>query len=200
MDKKALYKLQCGLYILTAQEGGRDNGCIVNTVTQVTSTPCRVTVAVNRQNLTHDMILATGRFNASVLSTDAPFEVYRHFGFQSGRDADKFPGESFPRSENGLIYVPHAACAYLSGRVISATELGTHTLFLAEVTDAAVLSDSAPVTYDDYQSHIKPKPQPTEKAGWRCKVCGYVYEGAELPPDFVCPICKHGPEDFERIG
>lgn len=199
MDNKALYKLSCGLYILTAQQDGRDNGCIINTVMQVTSSPCRVTLAVNRQNLTHDMILATGIFNATVLSTDAPFEVYQHFGFQSGRDANKFPGTAFPRSENGLIYVPHAGCAYLSGRVLSATDLGTHTLLLAEVTDAAVLSDTAPATYAYYQASVKPKPQPAQKSGWRCTVCGYVYEGEALPADFVCPLCKHGPEDFERI-
>ncbi len=200
LDNKAMYKLSYGLFVLTARENDSDNGCIVNTVAQVTTSPNRVTVAVNKQNLTHDMILSTGAFNASILSVDAPFEVYKHFGFQSGRDVNKFPGEGFPRSENGLIYVPAAACAYLSGRVVSATDLGTHTLFLADVTDAAVLTQADPATYAYYQAAIKPKPQPAEKKGWRCKVCGYVYEGEELPPDFVCPLCKHGAADFEKIG
>lgn len=199
MDQQAMYKLSYGLFVLTAQDGGRDNGCIVNTVTQVTSSPNRITVAVNKQNLTHDMILASGLFNASILSTQAPFAVYQHFGFQSGRTTDKFPGSSFPRAANGLIYIPEAACAYLSGKVIATTDLGTHTLFLADVTDAAVLTDAEPATYAYYHANVKPAPQATQKKGWRCKICGYVYEGETLPPDFVCPLCKHGAGDFERI-
>ncbi len=198
MDKQAMYQLTYGLFVLTAREGDKDNGCIVNTVTQVTTTPNRITVAVNKQNLTHDMILSTGLLNASILSVDAPFAVYQHFGFQSGKTVNKFPGE-FTRSENGLIYIPAAACAYLSGKVVTATDLGTHTLFLCDVTDAKMLTDAQPVTYAWYQEHIKPKPQPTQAKGWRCKVCGYVYEGEELPADFICPLCKHGADDFERI-
>lgn len=200
MDKKAMYSLTYGLFVLTSRAGGQDNGCIVNTVSQVTTSPNRIIVAVNKQNLTHDMILETGLFNASILSQEAPFEVFQHFGFQSGRTVNKFPGDGYPRSENGLIYVPAAACAYLSGKVVTATDIGTHTLFLADVTDGAVLSDAAPATYAYYQSNIKPKPQPTTQKGWRCKVCGYVYEGETLPADFACPTCKHGAEDFERIG
>ena len=199
MDKQAMYKLSYGLFILTAREGGKDNGCIVNTVAQVTTSPNRITVAVNKQNLTHDMILSTSLLNASILSVDAPFEVYRHFGFQSGRDVNKFPGTSFPRAENGLVYIPYSACAYLSGKVVSATDLGTHTLFLCDVTDAKVLTDAEPVTYAYYQANIKPQPQPVETKGWRCKICGYVYEGDPLPEDFVCPLCKHGADDFEKI-
>lgn len=198
MDKQAMYQLTYGLFVLTAREGDKDNGCIVNTVTQVTTTPNRITVAVNKQNLTHDMILSTGLLNASILSVDAPFAVYQHFGFQSGKTVNKFPGE-FTRSENGLIYIPAAACAYLSGKVVTATDLGTHTLFLCDVTDAKMLTDAQPVTYAWYQEHIKPKPQPTQAKGWRCKVCGYVYESEELPADFICPLCKHGADDFERI-
>ena len=200
MDKKAMYKLTYGLFVLTAKEGEKDNGCIVNTVSQVTTSPNRVTLAVNKTNYTHDMILRTGLFNANVLSVETPFEVFRHYGFQSGAEVNKFESAGdFRRTESGLIYLPRYANAYISGKVITATDLGTHTLFLADVVDAKVLSDAGSLTYEYYQSNIKPKPEKTKKTGWRCKICGYVYEGEDLPADFICPWCKHGAEDFEKI-
>lgn len=200
MDKKAMYKLTYGLFVLTAKEGEKDNGCIVNTVSQVTTSPNRVTLAVNKTNYTHDMILRTGLFNANVLSAATPFEVFKHYGFQSGAEVNKFENAGqFPRTESGLIYLPEYANAYISGKVITATDLGTHTLFLADVVDAKVLSDADSLTYEYYQSNVKPKPEKTKKTGWRCKICGYVYEGEELPADFICPWCKHGAEDFEKI-
>lgn len=177
--------------------------CIVNTVIQLTDTPKRVAFAVNKANLTHDMIGNTGHFSISVLSQDVPFEIFQHFGFQSGRDADKFGGWAFAeRSENGTLHLTKFTNAVIAGKVVSTQDWGTHTLFVADVTEAKVLSQMPSVTYAYYFEHIKPKPQPqlTQKKGWVCKVCGYVYEGEELPADYVCPLCKHGPEDFERIG
>ncbi|MEG0804643.1 MAG: flavin reductase [Pygmaiobacter sp.] len=199
MNNSAMYKLGCGLYVLSAREGEKDNGCITNTAMQVTASPNRITIAVNKQNLTHDMVLKTGVFNLSVLSEATPFALFERFGFQSGRTADKFSGILATRSENGVLYLPEQTSAFLSGKVLTATDLGTHTLFLAEVTDGEVLSALAPATYAYYQSSIKPKPQATPKKGYRCKICGYIYEGESLPPDFICPVCKHGAEDFEKI-
>ncbi|MGN0981226.1 MAG: flavin reductase [Candidatus Avoscillospira sp.] len=201
MNPSALYSLSYGLFVLTARQGDKDNGCIVNTVQQVTSSPMRVSVAVNKANYTHDMILATGLFNVSILNQDAPFAVFQHYGFQSGRDTDKIVGEP-ARSANGLVYVPAVANAYLSCKVVQTIDLGTHTMFLADVTDADVLNKVPSMTYAYYHANVKPKPQPKaeKKTGWQCKVCGYVYEGETLPPDFVCPLCKHGAEDFEKIG
>lgn len=200
METKAMYKLSYGLFILTAREGERDNGCIVNTVTQVTSEPNRITVAVNKNNLTHDMILHTGLFNVSVLTEGSRFETYKHWGFQSGRDADKLENIEFQRSDNGLVYLTKECNALISAKVISATDLGTHTLFLAEVTDARLLSDQESVTYSYYQQHIKnaPAAQPAVK-GYICTVCGYIYEGEVLPEDFICPWCKHPASDFEPL-
>ena len=157
---------------------------------------------MNKQNYTHDMILRTGVFNVSVLTQEVPFSVFQQFGFCSGRDTDKFAaGGAEVRSENGLRYVWENTNAVISGKVIATHDYGTHTLFVAEVTEAKILSDVPSVTYQDYFDHIKPKPAPTgeKKTGWVCKICGYVYEGEELPPDFICPLCKHGAEDFERL-
>ena len=203
MDQRAMFKLSYGLFVLTAQENGFDNGCIINTVMQVTSTPNRISITVNKANRTHDMIQATGVFNASVLAENASFDTFRHFGFQSGKNVDKFadyaPKE---RAENGLYYVTAGTNAYLSGKVAQEVDLGTHTQFIADVTAGEILSDVPSVTYAYYQSNIKPKPEgPKEKAGkavWVCKICGYVHEGEELPADFVCPLCKHGAADFEK--
>lgn len=195
MDNKALFKLSYGLFVLTAREGEKDNGCIINTAIQLTSSPCRISIAVNKQNYTHDMVLRTGVFNVSVLTEEATFWVFQHYGFQSGRDVDKFAGIPENRTENGLRYVDGCTNAVLSGKVVQTVDCGSHTLFIAEVTDAKVLSNDKSVTYQYYFDHIKPKP---EKKGWVCKICGYVYEGEELPEDFICPICKHGAGDFER--
>ena len=202
VDASALFRLSYGLFVLTAGERGRDNGCIINTVMQVTDSPRRISVAVNKANLTHDMIESTGVFNLSVLTTEAPFGVFERFGFTSGRNADKFAGcGTESRTANGLRYVGKYANAVISGHVVEAVDCGTHTLFIADVTEAAVLSEAPSMTYQYYFDHVKPKPQtvPEKKKGFVCKICGYVYEGDELPADFVCPLCKHGAEDFERL-
>ena len=201
---KAMYALSYGLFVLTARQGEKDNGCIINTATQVTVTPNRITIAVNKSNYTHDMILATGRFTLSVLSQEAPFSLFQRFGFQSGRDVDKFDGFSdhAVRGDNGILRVTQGACAWLSCKVLSTLDLGTHTLFLADVEDGDMLSSVPSVTYTYYQDHIKPKPQaaPAAKKRWVCVVCGYVYEGDFLPEDFICPWCKHPASDFEPLA
>ncbi len=201
LDNSAVFKLTYGLYVLTAREKGRDNGCITNTAGLITDNPKRIQIAVNKANFTHDMILRTGVFNVSVLNVDAPFTVFQQFGFCSGRDTDKFASVSYDnRTENGLRYIPENCNAVLSGKVVESYDWGTHTLFIAEVTEAHVLGDEPSMTYQYYFDHVKPKPAPAseKKAGWVCKICGYVYEGEELPADFICPLCKHGAEDFER--
>lgn len=202
MNKKAMYNLTYGLFVLTTKLGERSQGCIINTAMQVTTTPNRITIAVNKQNLTHDVLMYTKQFNVSILSEQADFSVFQRFGFQSGRDADKFEGyANVKNAANGMPYVTEGTNAYLSAKVVETMDLGTHTLFLADVTDGEVLSDVPSVTYSYYQSHIKPKPEAKaeEKTGYRCRICGYVHEGEELPEDFVCPICKHGASDFEKI-
>lgn len=200
MDKKAMYRLSYGLFVVTAKEGEKDNGCITNTVMQVTSTPNRISLAVNKENYTHDMILNTGKFNVSVISEEASFDLFRHFGFQSGRDMDKFAEfQNVIRAENGLYCVTEGTNAWIAAKVVQSIDLGSHTLFIAEVEDGDVLSDTPSATYEYYQEHIKPKPEKKKQTGWRCRICGYIYEGEELPADFICPLCKHGAEDFEKI-
>lgn len=203
MNKKAMYNLTYGLFVLTTRIGEKDNGCIINTAAQVTSTPNRISITVNKENLTHDMIHYSGVFNLSVLSEKANFDVFRHFGFQSGRTADKFEGyTACKRSANGLCYITEGTNAYISAKVEQTIDLGTHTMFIASVEDMEVLSADSSATYAYYQSSIKPKPEKKEAAGktvWRCTVCGYVYEGEELPPDFICPLCKHPASDFEKV-
>ena len=201
VEPNALFKLSYGLFVLTAKDGEKDNGCIINTVTQITNTPNRISIAVNKQNLTHDMILKTGMFNVSVLTTEASFDIFKYYGFQSGRDVDKFAGEGIPRSQNGLTYLMGCTNAYISGKVIETYDYGTHTLFVADVTEAKVLSNVPSVTYAFYFDHIKPKPPvaAAKQKGWICKICGYVYEGEDIPADFICPLCKHGVADFEKI-
>lgn len=202
IDNNAFFKLSYGLFVLSAKDGDKDNGCIINTVTQLTDAPKRITIAVNKQNYTHDMIMNTGVFNVSVLSQDVPFKLFQHFGFQSGRDTDKFEGYADAvRSDNGLYYINKFTNAFLSAKVIETKDYGTHTLFVADITEAAVLSEVPSVTYAYYFEHVKPKPAPVEedKKGFVCKICGYVYEGEELPADYICPLCKHGAEDFEAL-
>ena len=202
VDASALFRLSYGLFVLTAREGERDNGCIINTVMQVTDSPKRISIAVNKANLTHDMIESTGVFNLSVLTTETPLGVFEQFGFTSGRNTDKFAGcGTESRTANGVRYAGEYANAVISGHVVEKIDCGTHTLFIADVTEAAVLSDAASMTYQYYFDHVKPKPQPVpeKKKGFVCKICGYVYEGEELSADFVCPLCKHGAEDFERL-
>lgn len=201
VDPTAMFKLSYGLFVLTAKDGEKDNGCIINTVMQVTDVKKRIAIAVNKANYTHDMIKKTGVFNVSVLTTEAPFKLFKQFGFQSGRDTDKFAeGGAEVRTANGLRYVPEYANAVISGKVVDAYDYDTHTLFVADVTEAAVLSNVPSVTYQYYFDHIKPQPQPTtEKTGYVCKICGYIYEGDTLPEDFICPLCKHGAADFEKL-
>lgn len=203
MDKKAMYKLSYGLFVLTSAFEGRDNGCIINTGIQVTSEPNRISIAVNQGNFTKELVEKSGKFNLSVLSEAASFETFRHFGFQSGRDVDKFAAYSdCKRSANGLYYITAGTNAYISATVEQTIDLGTHMLFIAAVDDMEVLSKDASATYAYYQSQIKPKPVQQSSAGktaWRCTVCGYVYEGEELPADFICPLCKHPASDFEKI-
>ena len=202
VDPTAMFKLSYGLFVLTARDGDRDNGCIINTVMQITDTPKRISIAVNKANYTHDLIAKTGVFTISVLSQEAPFKVFEQYGFQSGRKVDKFAGQDLPRTANGLLYLPQVSNAVISGKVVATEEYETHTVFFADVTEAAVLSDVPSMTYAYYFEHVKPKPQPTveKKKGWVCKICGYVYEGENLPADFVCPLCKHGAEDFEPLS
>ncbi len=196
-----MFKLSYGLYILTSREGDKDNGCIINTAAQLTASPMRVSVAVNKANYTHDMIMNTKAFNVSVLSESAPFSAFERFGFQSGKDADKFEGLPVDRAANGIRYITENANAVISGKVTDAIDYGTHTLFIAEVSQSCIISNEPSVTYQYYFDNIKPAPKKPKAAvkGYICKICGYVHEGEELPEDFVCPICKHGADDFEKI-
>jgi flavin reductase (DIM6/NTAB) family NADH-FMN oxidoreductase RutF len=202
IDNSAFFKLSYGLFLLTAKDGDKDNGCIINTLIQITNTPQRISFAVNKNNFTHDMIRKTGIFTVSVLGVETPFSVFQCFGFQSGRNVDKFADAPEPkRSANGIRYEGRYANSFISGKIISASDYGTHTLFIADVTEAAVLGAAPSLTYQYYFDHIKPKPPADagKKKGYVCKICGYVYEGDELPPDFVCPVCKHGAQDFEKL-
>lgn len=203
-NDKVMSAISYGMFVLTARQGEKDNGCIINTVLQVTTQPNRIVFTVNKDHLTHDMVRDSGLFTLSILSEEASLEVYQRFGFRSGRDGDKFAGAAgVQRGKNGLMLVTQGANGWLSGRVISAQDLGSHTLFLADVEDGDVLSQAPSATYDYYQQHVKPKEQESaagEKKRWVCKVCGYVYEGDALSADYVCPICKHPAEDFEPVG
>lgn len=204
IEKEAMFKITYGLYMLTTTDGSKQNGCIVNTVSMLTDNPKRIVVFVNKANYSEELLRKTGIFNVSVLTESAPFEIYKQFGFVSGRDKDKFEGGRYATSENGLYYLPEHTNAVISARVTDALDYGTHTLFVAEVTEAKTLSTEKSVTYDYYQSNVKPKPQAQKAEGtkkkWVCKICGYTHEGEELPEDFICPWCKHPAEDFELIG
>ena len=199
MNPKALFNIPYGLFLLTAQENNKNNGCIINTVMQVSENPTHICISVNKKNLTHDMILHTRKFNVSSLSTTADFALFQRFGMQSGRTVDKF--ENFPDvsfSENGLLYLTKAANSYFSVKVTMYLDLGSHTLFVGELTAAEILSGEESCTYGYYQNNIKPKPATTKKSSWTCTVCGYVHEADELPNDFICPLCKHGKADFVK--
>ncbi len=205
MDKKVMYKLTYGLFILTAKADGKDNGCIINTAIQAASEPNQISIAVNKANFTHDMIKQTGEFTVSIISQDADFELFKRFGFQSGRDADKFAGfDAYETGANDIRYITAGTNAYISVKVEKTQDLGSHTMFIGTITDMEVLSQTPSVTYEYYLSNIKPKPQAagnTEsgKTVWRCRICGYEYAGAELPEDFICPLCKHPASDFEKV-
>ncbi len=201
MDEKIFYKLTYGLFLLTAKEEGFDNGCIINTAIQVANDPTRISIAVIKGNKTHDMVWNTGRFNISSIAENASFDLFKRFGMQSGREQNKFEGfTDTARSKNGCLYLTNMANMYMSANVTERFDLGSHTLFVGEVTDGEVLSDAASCTYGYYQTHIKPNPVQTseKKTTWVCSVCGYVYEGEEMADDYICPLCNHGKEYFNR--
>ena len=198
-DLTALFKIGYGLYVVTSNDGKKDNGLIVNTVTQVTNTPNRIAVTINKENYSHHIIKQTGKMNINCLTVDAPFSVFEAFGFVSGRNVDKFKDCEPLRSDNGLVFLPRYINSFMSLKVEQYVDLDTHGMFICSVTEARVISDRETMTYAYYHSNVKPKPQTDGKKGYVCKICGYVYEGEELPEDFICPLCKHGAADFEPI-
>ncbi len=205
MNTKAMHKLSYGLFVLTANENGKDNGCIINTAIQAASEPNQLSICVNKSNYTHDMIFRTGEFNVSTINQNADFELFKHFGFQSGKNTNKFENFSdFKRSKNGIAYITEGINSYISVKVNKTVDLGSHTMFIGEITDMDVLNDVPSATYEYYLNNIKPKPEAvgTTNDGqtvWRCTICGYEYVGEELPDDFVCPLCKHPASDFEKV-
>ncbi len=199
MDSSVLFNIGYGLYVVTAKDE-KDNACIINTVMQITSDPLQIAIAVNKKNLTQQMISKTRKFNVSILTEEADFEMFKHFGYQSGRDVDKFANFfDVKRSSNGLYYITKNTNSYMSAYVQQEIDLGTHSLFIGQLVASERLSEAPTISYDFYQKNIKPKPQNENKKGWRCKICGYIYEGENLPADYICPICKHGAVDFEKL-
>ena len=198
-DLTALFKIGYGLYVVTSNDGKKDNGLIVNTVTQVTNTPNRIAVTINKENYSHHIIKQTGKMNINCLTVDAPFSVFEKFGFVSGRNVDKFADYDSLRSDNGLIFLPRYINSFMSLKVEQYVDLDTHGMFICSVTEARVLSDRETMTYSYYHANVKPKPQTDGKKGFVCKICGYIHEGDTLPEDFICPLCKHGASDFEPI-
>ena len=198
LDPKALFKIGYGLYVVTSNDGKKDNGCIVNTVSQLTDSPLRVAVNINKLNYSHDIIKKSGVLNVNCLNNEAPFSVFQDFGFRSGRDCDKFENKEVLRSENGLVVLPNYVNAFISLRVDNYVDLGTHGMFICTVTESKIINNIETMTYNYYQANVKPKPNTEKKKGYVCKICGYVHEG-DLPDDFICPLCKHGAADFEEI-
>jgi flavin reductase (DIM6/NTAB) family NADH-FMN oxidoreductase RutF len=198
-DMGALFNIGYGLYVVTSNDGRRDNGLIVNTVTQVTNTPNQIAVTINKENYSHHVIKQTGKMNINCLSVDAPFSVFEKFGFQSGRSVDKFAGCEPLRSDNGLVFLPKHINSFMSLKVEQYVDLDTHGMFICSITEARVISERETMTYTYYQDNVKPKPETEGKVGYVCKICGWVYEGDTLPDDIVCPLCKHGAADFEKI-
>ena len=200
-----MYKLSYGLFVLTSNDGTKDNGCIINTAIQAASDPNQLSICVNKANYSHDIIMKTGKFTVSIISQEAEFALFKHFGFQSGKTVDKFEGFSdCERGENGLYYITKGTNAFISVKVTATQDLGSHTMFAGVVTDMEVLSEVPSVTYDFYMKNIKPKPEPVGKTEdgktiYRCRICGYEYVGEELPEDFICPWCKHPASDFEKV-
>lgn len=199
MNTKALNQISYGLFVAASKYDKKMNGCIVNTVIQVTSNPLQVAVAINKDNLTCELVQKSKMLSVSVLSETAPFSLFQNFGFQSGRTADKFVGYPFQMTGQELPYLTQNTTAYIDCKVKDMMDLGSHMLFICTVNDCDVLSNEKAITYSYYHEFVKPKPAASATKGWRCTVCGYVYEGEELPADFICPLCKHGAEDFEKI-
>lgn len=203
MDNKALFKLSYGVFVLSSKSGDKVNACITNTCIQAANDPVRIAISVLNTNLTCDYIKDSGVFSVSVLDKTCIFDTVKHFGMQSGRDVNKFEGVKLPIDLNGVPYLPWSTNSVLSAKVLESIDLGTHTLFIAEVVDMKVLSDNEPLTYADYHKDLKPKPQKIDEkkkiVGWKCKICGFVYEGEKLPEDFICPLCGHSADDFEPI-
>ena len=203
MDNKALFKLTYGVFVLGTTAGDKMNACITNTAMQVASNPDRIAICCINANYTCDLIKESGSFALTLLDQTTTFETIKHFGFQSGRDVDKFESLTPQLDLNGNPYLGYQSCAVSSGKVVDSMDLGSHTMFIAEIDDMKVLSDNDPLTYADYHAHVKPKPEAvkTDKKikAWRCKICGYIYEGADIPDDFKCPLCGHPKEDFEPI-
>ena len=200
MNIDVMNKISYGLFVLTAKDGEKDNGCIINTAMQVTIEPNCISVVVNKSNYTHDIILKNKEFNISILDESSQFATYKNFGFKSGRDSDKLVEVDFARAANGIVYLTKESNGYITGKVIKTVDLGTHTMFIAEVTDGEILSDKSSVTYAYYYSNIKEKDNvAADKKGFICIVCGFIYEGETLPPDYICPICKHGAADFRPL-
>lgn len=203
MDNNVMYDLSYGLFVLTTKSDGKDNGCIINTVIQVTGNPNKITAVVNKDNYTHDMLLKSKSFNVSIISESADFELFKHFGFSSGKDTDKFSDYgSKGLAENGIYYITEGTNSYISANITDAIDLGTHTMFIADVTDAVKLNNDSSMTYNYYHKNVKPSPAKSEaksESGYVCKICGYIYKGENLPDDFICPICKHGASDFEKL-
>ncbi len=200
MDSKSLFKLTYGLYLLSANNGVRDNACVINTAVQIANNPDRISVSVTKGSLTSDMIVSTGKFNLSSISTEATFDLFEHFGMQSGRNIDKFKDfTAVKRSENGLYFLTESSNAFISVNVTQTIDMGSHMLFIGVMTDGEVLSDKDCCSYSYYHANVKPKPQAESKKGWVCKICGYVHEGEELPDDYICPLCKHPASDFEKM-
>ncbi len=200
IDKTSLFKIGYGLYVITSKDGDKDNGLIVNTVTQIADNPLKIAVSVNKKNYSHDTIRETGMMNVCCLTESAPFSLFKNFGFRSGKDADKFSDVAAWRTKNGLMCLRDDINAVISLAVDACHDMGSHTLFICSVTEAHVISDEPSMTYAYYHKNVKPKPETEKKKGFVCKICGYVYEGEEMPDDFVCPLCKHGKDDFEPIG
>jgi len=199
LDPTALFKIGYGLYVVTSNDGKKDNGLIVNTVVQLTSNPVKVSVTINKSNYSHDVIKQSGIMNVNCLSTEAPFKVFEAFGFKSGRDTDKFADCTPARSSNGLVVLPRYINSYMSLAVDEYIDFGTHGMFVCSVTESEVISDVETMSYSYYHKNVKPKPKTENKKGYICKICGYIHDEPELPADFECPICKHGAEDFEPI-
>lgn len=200
IENSTMFNISYGLFLLSVKDNDFDNGCIINTVMQITDNSKKIAIAISKDNYSHDMLIKSGVFNLSILSEDADFDFFRRFGFASGRDTNKFQDfNAVKRSENGLYYATDCTNSFISAKVITAIDCGSHSLIIAEVTEAANLSDKPSMTYKYYFDFVKPKPQPQKKKGYICKICNYVYEGENLPEDFICPICKHGVADFEPI-